>query len=71
MDWRDFVEEQSVVEKDPPHRSRRAFIPTMDFATRDAYRHTVERVAKWSQRPESNVADLVITLARERQERSG
>ncbi len=66
VDWRDFVEEQSVVEKilrtDPA-----GVYPGMDFATRDAYRHTVERVAKWSRQTESAVADLAVTLARERQ----
>ena len=62
MDWRDFVEEQSVVEKiirtDPA-----GVYASMDFATRDAYRHTIERVAKWSGKPESDIATLAIQLA--------
>src|SRR5687767_7466416 len=43
MDWREFVEATSVVE-----RSLRAdpVYGAMDFATRDRYRHAVEKIAK-------------------------
>jgi len=45
MDWRTFVESVSVVEKilreDPS-----GFYGKMDFATRDRYRHKVEKIAK-------------------------
>ena len=44
MDWREFVESQSVVEQvlrtDPAD-----VYADMDFHTRDSYRHTVERAA--------------------------
>jgi len=45
MDWREFVETMSVVERilreDPE-----GIYGTMDFATRDRYRHVVEKIAK-------------------------
>src|SRR3546814_3432507 len=44
-DWREFVEAMSVVEKtlrDDPG----ATYGRMDFATRDRYRHVVERLAR-------------------------
>jgi cyclic beta-1,2-glucan synthetase len=63
MDWRDFVEEQSAVEQtlrtDPANIYTR-----MDFATRDLYRHTVERIARRSKKTEPEVAALAVELAR-------
>ncbi len=60
-DWREFVETMSVVERtlrqDPVY-------PAMDFATRDRYRHAVERMAKASPLPEVEVARQAIALAR-------
>ena len=64
MDWREFVETMSVVEQtlreDPGGVYGR-----MDFATRDRYRHVVEKIAKSSRRSESEVARKAIQLARE------
>jgi cyclic beta-1,2-glucan synthetase len=37
----------------------------MDFATRDRYRHVVEKIAKSSPHSESEVARRAIQLARE------
>ena len=52
MDWREFVETLSVVEQtlreDPG-----GVYGKMDFATRDRYRHVVEKIAKSSRRSES------------------
>ena len=63
MDWRDFVESLSVVEQalraDPS-----GVYPTMDFATRDAYRHVVETVARHSPANELEVAQLASALAK-------
>ena len=63
MDWRAIVERLSVVEavlrQDPC-----AVYPRMTFATRDEYRHVVERIAKRTQRDESSVARTAIDLAR-------
>jgi cellobiose phosphorylase len=63
MDWREFVEAQSLVEQrlrgDPGGVYAR-----MDFATRDSYRHEVERLAKRSGLTEPQVAEHAIALAR-------
>ena len=74
MDWREFVETMSVVEQalreDPGGVYGR-----MDFATRDRYRHVVEKIAKSSRRSESEVARKAIRVGprgcgRERRRRS-
>ena len=61
-DWREFVEVASVVEQtlrgDPA-----AVYPTMDFSTRDAYRHAVETIAKHGDLDEVDVARKAIRLA--------
>ncbi|HEY3932464.1 MAG TPA: glucoamylase family protein, partial [Verrucomicrobiae bacterium] len=62
MDWQEFVESQSVVEQ--TLRTDPAKIYTqMDFTTRDFYRHTVERIARHSNKTELEVASLAIGLA--------
>lgn len=62
-DWRDFVESMSIVEQvlreDPP-----GVYGAMDFATRDHYRHAVERLARNSRRSEEAVARAAIELAK-------
>ena len=64
MDWREFVETMSGVEQklreDPGGTYAR-----MDFATRDHYRHAVEKIAKASPLSESEVARKAIQLAHE------
>ncbi|HEY9132651.1 MAG TPA: hypothetical protein VIM98_12910 [Dyella sp.] len=65
MDWREFVEGTSSVEKilreDPA-----GIYATMDFDTRDHYRHVVEALTKYSDRTEADVARAAIELAHER-----
>ncbi len=62
MDWREFVESMSVVERSL--RSDPAGIyPEMDFATRDRYRHVVERLARRSRQREWQVAETAVALA--------
>ena len=61
MDWRDFVEEMSVVEQILRGEPARIY-PTMDFATRDRYRHSVEEIAKRSELSEFEVARKAIKL---------
>src|SRR5688572_31140446 len=60
IDWREFVEALSEVEQvlraDPAYGA-------MDFATRDRYRHVVERMAKASPRSEGEVAREAIRMA--------
>jgi cyclic beta-1,2-glucan synthetase len=62
MDWREFVETMSVVEQtlraDPGGAYGR-----MDFATRDRYRHVVEKMAKNSSLSEGEIARKAIQLA--------
>ena len=62
-DWREFVETLSVVERvlrnDPD-----GVYGMVDFATRDSYRHCVERVARNSNMEEGDVAGKVLELAR-------
>ncbi|MEO8810386.1 MAG: glucoamylase family protein [Rhodanobacter sp.] len=61
IDWRDFVERASLVEKrlreDPA-----GVYASMDFATRDRYRHVVERLARQHRLAEPAVADATIEL---------
>jgi len=63
MDWREFVETMSAVEKtlrsDPG-----GIYGGMDFTTRDSYRHVVEKLARISRRTENEVARESIRLAR-------
>ncbi|MGH8761679.1 MAG: GH36-type glycosyl hydrolase domain-containing protein [Nitrosospira sp.] len=65
IDWREFVETTSVVEQtlreDPG-----GVYGQMDFATRDHYRHAVERLAKASPVSEVEVARRALQLARHR-----
>ncbi len=62
--WMGFVEQHSVVEallrEDPA-----SVYSIMDFATRDRYRHAVERIARRSRTAEKDVASVVLQLARE------
>ena len=64
MDWQDFVEAQSVVEQTLRTDPAKVY-PQMDFATRDLYRHTVERIARYSNKTELEVAALAIGLAQQ------
>jgi hypothetical protein len=60
IDWREFVETLSEVEQalraDPAYGA-------MDFATRDRYRHVVERMARASPRSEGEVAREAMRMA--------
>jgi cyclic beta-1,2-glucan synthetase len=63
-DWRIFIEHQSVMEavlrEDPA-----GFYPTMTFATRDRYRHVVERIAKRTRSDEPTIARRAVDFASE------
>ncbi|HWE03792.1 MAG TPA: glucoamylase family protein [Tepidisphaeraceae bacterium] len=67
-DWKNFVEAMSRVEKalatDPA-----GVYPTMDFATRDRYRHAVEEIARQSPLTEEAVAASAIELSKNAVER--
>ena len=64
MDWKEFVENLSLVEatlkSDPAGVYRK-----MDFSTRDRYRHSVETLSRYSQLSEAEVAQNSVRLAAE------
>lgn len=64
VDWREFVETLSGVEQalrlDPV-----GVYGQMDFLTRDRYRHVVEALARFSKRPEIEVAERVVEMAKQ------
>ncbi|MDD5394150.1 MAG: glucoamylase family protein [Thiothrix sp.] len=62
MDWQEFVETMSVVEQTLRKDLDGAYAE-MDFATRDRYRHVVEKVAKHTRQSEAEVARLAVQLA--------
>ena len=70
MDWRKFVEGTSAVEK-ALHMDPVGTYSRMDFATRDRYRHTVERIARYSLHSEEEIALLAVKLAQESVEAKG
>jgi cellobiose phosphorylase len=69
-DWKEFVEGLSLVEKillsDPA-----GVYGTMDFATRDRYRHSVEFLARNSRASEGDIAQGAIQLSQENALRAG
>ena len=64
MDWRTFVEQNSEVDRilslDPANIYR-----SMDFSTRDQYRHIVERLGRRSEKSEPEIAHEAIRLAQQ------
>ncbi|MDO1528740.1 glucoamylase family protein [Fulvimonas sp. R45] len=64
MDWRGFVESTSLVER-ALRQDPAGVYARMDFATRDQYRHAVERLARHCALSERAVAEAVVALARE------
>jgi cyclic beta-1,2-glucan synthetase len=67
LDWRDFFESVSLVdpalEEDPA-----GFYARMTFATRDQYRHVVERISKQTAATELEVVQDAVKLAAESKE---
>jgi cyclic beta-1,2-glucan synthetase len=70
MDWREFVETMSVVEQTLREDPGEAY-DRMDFASRDRYRHAVERIAKNSCMPEEEIARSAIQMAFDSAARKG
>jgi cyclic beta-1,2-glucan synthetase len=62
MDWREFVETMSVVERTLREDPGGAY-GRMNFETRDHYRHVVERMAKTSPLSEGEIARKAIQLS--------
>jgi cyclic beta-1,2-glucan synthetase len=66
LDWKDFFETVSLIDpelaKDPAGVYSR-----MDFATRDRYRHVIERISKGTKRNEPDTARAALRMAEEAQ----
>jgi cyclic beta-1,2-glucan synthetase len=62
MDWREFVETMSVVEQKLREDPNGTY-GNMEFATRDRYRHAVEKIADLGKLSEFEVARKAIQLA--------
>ena len=62
IDWRDFVEEHSIVEHTLRNEHAGVY-GEMDFSSRDAYRHVVEHIARQAKLSEKKVAELAVGLA--------
>src|SRR5205085_333832 len=63
-DWREFVESMSIVER-TLREDPRGVYGKMSFATRDRYRHVVEKIAMHSNSSEGEVAGKAVQLAHE------
>ncbi len=62
--WKDFVEDTSIVEE-TLRRDINGIYGKMDFYTRDYYRHAVEKIALQSKLSEQAVAEMVINCAKD------
>ena len=62
MNWQDFVEDQSIVEQ-TLRKETSGIYPSMDFETRDHYRHQIEKMAKDSGIKESFIAQTTLRLS--------
>ncbi len=63
IDWRDFVERASLIEQQLREDPAGVYA-SMDFATRDRYRHVVERLARQHRLDEIQVAQATVELCR-------
>ena len=70
IDWREFVEAVSAVER-VLRQDPQAVYDRMEFATRDRYRHAIERIARAGRLEEADVAAKAIELARGIADRNG
>ncbi len=70
LDWSEFVETLSLVEKILRADPSDAYT-AMDFSTRDRYRHAVEFYARYSGLPEAEVAHCAIDLSTESARQNG
>src|SRR6266704_2162235 len=62
LDWKDFFETVSLIDpelaKDPA-----GIYSKMDFATRDRYRHVIERISKRTKKNEPEIARIALRMA--------
>lgn len=64
LDWRNFVETNSIVEQ-TLREDNGGVYGLMDFPTRDHYRHVVELIARKSRSSEQDIARLAIQLTKQ------
>lgn len=64
-DWKPFIEAQSATEKEL-RKDPAGIYGLMDFRTRDAYRHVVEKLARDSEMKEEDIAFEAVKLAMKR-----
>ena len=62
-DWREFVEDTSIVEQILASDNEDVY-KKMDFHTRDSYRHVIEKTAKNTKFTEKDVATMVVEMAK-------
>src|SRR5258706_8414827 len=62
LDWKEFFESVSKIDPILAQDPAGAY-SSMDFSTRDRYRHVIEKLAKRTKTPELEVAEEVIALA--------
>ncbi len=62
LDWRDFFESVSLVDPVLGRDPADAYLK-MEFASRDRYRHVVERISKQTQASELEVAETAVKMA--------
>lgn len=62
IDWKTFIESNSIVEQILCKDFSNVYA-SMDFSTRDHYRHIIERIAKKGKVEEKTVAEIVVELA--------
>jgi cyclic beta-1,2-glucan synthetase len=63
IDWRQFVEEASLMEK-ILRRDPAGIYPLMDFRTRDSYRHVIEEIFFQSGHDQNEIAHWVVNEAK-------
>jgi len=70
LDWKDFFESVSLIDpllgKDPTGDYLK-----MEFATRDRYRHVIERISKRTEAPELEIGAAAVEMAAKAKENSG
>jgi cellobiose phosphorylase len=64
LDWRHFVETNSIVEQ-TLREDNGGVYGSMDFSTRDHYRHVVEGIARKSRSSEQEIAMIAIRLTKQ------
>ena len=70
IEWREFVETMSVVEHTLREDASGVYA-NMDFSTRDRYRHIVEKIAKYSQMTENEVAATAVQFSKQGAHKAG